>query len=425
MKMIGNIFKFAWKNIWRNKRRTYFTIIALAVGVMSVTFFKSYLAGIIAGASQENIKYQFGHIKVVNKEFLALERTMPREHLVKADDIQDIRSAMSRFPGVELICERLIFTALLHRRGINEPAVVIGVDPGNAEKSMQLSQTLNRGKYYDNSGLNLIIGKSLAKKLNVTLDDELLLVTTDIDYSTYALPFKIAGIFETGYSSIDKNIIYIPLGKAREMLNCGTAAHEVLVYLKNPQLSIQARERIESTLSGKNPLQVIPWQEQDIIKRFIPVLQEFFNKIISIFMIIVGIVILNTMLMAVMERYHEIGVLKALGLSDRQVSFMIIIEAFFLGVIGSVLGGLFGGSISALTEKTGIDLSSFMGKEVWETLDIPLPLFEKIMYPDFTVAILVGSMVFGIMAALAAVLYPAFKSSKMLPVEAFHWKLEV
>ncbi|UCH94124.1 MAG: ABC transporter permease [Candidatus Aminicenantes bacterium] len=423
--MTGNIFKFAWKNIWRNKRRTYFTIFALAVGVMSVTFFKSYLAGIITSASEENIKNQFGHIKVVHKEFLRLERIMPRERLVTADDITAVSTAISRTPGVELMCERIIFTVLLNHRDINEPAVAVGIDPGKAEKSMQLSQTLSEGNYYDASGLNLIIGKSLAQKLNVTLNDELLLVTTDINYSTYALPFKIAGIFETGYSSIDKHILYIPLEKAREMLDCGTAAHEILVFLKDPQQAIQVSEQIKSVLPGKNPLQVIPWQKQDIIKRFIPVLEEFFDKIMNIFMIIVGIVILNTMLMAVMERYHEIGVLKALGLSDREVTLMIMIEAFFLGVIGSVMGGLLGGPMAAITEKTGIDLSGFMGKEVWGKLDIPLPLFEKILYPDFTVSILIGSIVFGILVALVAVLYPAFKSSKMLPVEAFHWKLKI
>jgi ABC-type lipoprotein release transport system permease subunit len=423
--MITNIFKFAWRNIWRNKRRTYFTLFALAVGVMSITFFKSYMAGIVKNASEENIKNQFGHIKVAHKEFLRLERIMPREYLVTADDITAVRTALSGNPAVEFMCERIKFNVLLNHRDISEPAVVIGIDPVKAEKSMKLSKTLSEGNYYDASGLNLIIGKGLAQKINAALDDELLLVTTDINYSTYALPFKIAGMFETGYSNIDKHILYIPLEKAREMLDCGTAAHEILLFLKDPQQAIEISKQIQHILPGKNSLQITPWQKQDVIERFIPVLQQFIDKIMAIFIVIVGIVILNTMLMAVMERYHEIGVLKALGFRNKEVNLMITIEAFFVGVIGSVIGALLGAPIAIITEKTGIDLSRFMGKEVWSDLDIPIPLFEKILYPDFTISILIGSIIFGILVALAAVLYPACKSSKMLPVEAFHSKLNV
>jgi putative ABC transport system permease protein len=294
------------------------------------------------------------------------------------------------------------------------------------DKSMELSKTVVSGNYFGGSGLELVMGKKLAEKLKVSVGDELLLVTSDINYSTYALPFKIAGIFETGYSYFDKHILYIPIEKAREMLNCKDSAHEVLVFLKNPKQSRDIVEKIKNILTPQDPqgvIRVIPWQEDDMIGS-LPIIKSIYGKIMGIVMLIVTLVILNTMLMSVMERYHEIGVIKAMGFKNSETFFMILIEAFYLGTIGSVIGGILGGSLSAFLEKTGIDFSKMSGG-IMEKIDIPVPFFGKILYPDFTLEILINSIIFGIVIALIAVLYPAFKSAKMLPVEAFRSELKV
>ena len=139
---------------------------------------------------------------------------------------------------------------------------------------------------------------------------------------------------------------------------------------------------------------------------------------------IVALVILNTMLMAVMERYHEIGVIKALGFKNREVFSMILVEALYIGTIGSVIGGIFGGALSTYLEKTGIDVTQLTGG-LMEKIDLPVPYLGKVIYLDLTLSILIGSLIFGIFAALVAVLYPAIKSSRMQPVEAFRSELKV
>ena len=103
---------------------------------------------------------------------------------------------------------------------------------------------------------------------------------------------------------------------------------------------------------------------------------------------------------------------------------MILIEAFYLGAIGSVIGGILGGTLSAVLEKTGIDFGKMTGG-IMEKIDVPIPFFGKMLYPDFTFEILVSSILFGIMIALIAVLYPAFRSARMSPVEAFRSELKV
>ena len=424
--MFGNIFKFGWRNLLRNKRRTFFTILAISVGVMSLVFARSYIKGIVNTANKAMINTEIGHVKIAHKEYLRLDRIMPKEYLVR--DLSSLRTGVEAIPGFVSMNARIKFHVLLNHGDMNEPAVAVGFDPEREDKNMELSKAIVKGSYFGTShrGLHLVIGKTLAEKMNAAVNDELLLVTTDINYSTYALPFKVIGIFDTGFGAMDKHLVYIPLPKAQEMLDCGDAAHEVLVFLKDPTQSWQACEKINSILSQKDPdhaIQVIPWQQDDLI-RLMPAAAGVWELIIGIIMFIVALVILNTMLMAVMERYHEIGVIKALGFKNREVFGMILAEAFYLGMIGSIIGGIVGGTLSALVEKTGIDFNQMTGG-MMEKIDIPVPFFGKIIYPDFTFAILIGSMVFGILVAMIAVLYPAFKSSKMLPVEAFRSELKV
>jgi ABC-type lipoprotein release transport system permease subunit len=424
--MVTNLFKMGWRNTWRNKRRTNFTLCAIAFGVMSIVFVRSYFGGILKSASEGLIKNQLGHVKIAHKEFLRLERIIPREHLVT--DSSRLQDMISTLPGIELFVERLKFNALLSSGEANESTVVIGIDPEKADKGMDISNSMIRGSYLGESGQDVIIGSLLARELNVPLNDELLLVTTDINYSTYALPFRLTGIFETGYPSIDKNIIYMSLVNAREMLDCENQTHEVLLYLNNPDAAVKTSENIKLLLDQQAPnhqLRVIPWQKNDFIKTFIPYSQRFLDIIMYIFMLIAALVILNTMLMSVMDRYHEIGVIKALGFKNREVIQMILVESFFIGIIGSLAGGIMGGSISMVLEKTGIDLAQMAGEKVWEKIEIPIPMLTRVIHPDFTFSILIGSIFFGILVTVAAALYPAYKSSRMSPVEALRSQLQV
>ena len=424
--MMMNILKLGWRNIWRNKRRTLLTIIAIAFGVMSIVFAKAYFQGIMKSGIEAVIKTDIGHIRIADKEYLRLERILPKEHMVT--DTDSLRKTIEGAGGVEMVMERLKFNVLLNIDDTNEPALATGVKPDDVNRSLDLEKTLVEGTFYKESTLELIIGKGLAKKLNAKLDDELLLVTTDVNYSTYALPFKIVGIFETGFSHMDKHQIYIPLTKAQELLDCRNAAQEVLVYLDNPEQATPMSAAIESALAAQRPdhtLEIASWEENDFIKGTLPFTKQIYDRIYFLILLIVALVILNTMLMTVMERYHEIGVIKALGMKNREISNMILVESFYIGTIGSLIGGAIGGALAALTEKTGIDIVAMMGEKVWDSMDIPIPFIGKVLYPEFSIQILVSGILFGIVISLVAVIYPARKSAKMKPVEAFRSQLKV
>jgi putative ABC transport system permease protein len=424
--MFSNILKFGWRNLMRNRRRTFLTVLAITVGVLSLIFAGSYIRGILNNVVETSIKTQTGHIRIAHEEYFRMERILPKEYLVTG--LQQFQHTVSGFPGVESIEKRLKFNVLLSHGDVNKAGLAVGIEPKVTDRNMNLSKAIVKGGYFGGNGerADLIIGKKLAEKLGVTVNDELLLVTTDINYSTYALPFNVSGIFQTGYNYMDKHAIYISLAKAQEMLDCGDAAHEVLVFLNNPDQSRVIAGEIKKSLSESNQgqgIRVIPWQEDDMIKNM-PTIAAIWDKILWIIMFIVALVILNTMLMSVMERYHEIGVLKALGFKNREVFFMIMAEAFYLGIIGSVIGGILGGTISAIFEKVGFQMAKLAGG-LMDKIDIPMPFIGTVLYPDLTFSVLAGSIAFGVVVALAAVLYPAVKSVRMQPVEAFRSELKV
>jgi putative ABC transport system permease protein len=424
--MIGNIFKFAWRNIWRNKRRTLITVTAITFGVIVIVFAKAYINGVMNSATESMVKTELGHIKIAHREYIRLERIMPKEHLV--DGIPSLTTSLSQVDGTKHIVEKLKMNVLLNHENITEAGLAIGIHPADAEQTLDLSKAIIEGTFYTETGLQLVIGKGLAEELDAKVNDELLLITTDINYSTYALPFKIAGIFETGFKYMDKHQLYFPLSRAQEMLDCPDSAHEVLIFIDNPTHSRRMAAHIQGLLDRRNPghnLLIQPWEENGFIKSSVPLTKKIYGRIYGLIMLIVALVILNTMLMTVMERYHEIGVIKALGMKNREISLMILSEALYIGVIGSLAGGAIGGALAAYTGNTGINIVAMTSQKIWDEMDIPIPMFGQYLYPEFTWGIVCTSVGFGLIMALLAVIYPAVKSARMKPVEAFRSQLDV
>jgi len=428
--MLKNIFKFAWRNIWRNKRRTALTLLALVIGISCVVFARSYVAGLMNTVTESLVKMQTGHVRIAHKEYLRMERILPKEFMVEGSE--KINTALQKDKEIDmrLFSQRVKFHVMMSHGDYNESGIAVGIDTMAEEKNLKLSGSIVSGSYFkgEDPGLNMIIGSKLAKKLNLKVNDELLLVTTDINFSTYALPFNVAGIYETGFSTMDKLMLYIPLKHARKMLDCGTASHDVLVYLNDPSKAVAAAKKIKAMIgaeAGGGEISVVPWQEDGMIADTLPMMQSVYGKMLGIIILVVALVILNTMLMAVMERYHEIGVMKAMGFKNRESFMMIMVEALYIGVIGSLTGGILGGSFAAYLEKTGFDFSKMMDETVMEKVDMPIPIFGTMLYPDFSAVIFVTSVIFGIIVTLLAVIYPAMKSSRMQPVDAFRSQLSI
>lgn len=423
--MIRLIFRFSWRNIWRNRRRSLLTMAAIAFGIISLIFGRGYIAGTIQAMIEPGIRLNSGHIRIANPEYLRLERTMPKEALVQP--LSQVLHQVSRIPGISSTHPLLRFRALAVHGGQNEPCQVMGIDAAADRRDIRLQEFISNGSFLDQGADSLVIGRILAKKLNVKVGDELLLVASDINYSTYALPFKITGILSVGISGLDRSGVLIHFSKAAEILDSRDAAHEVLLFCQDRNQAPILASRLQQSLGDVSGLdaRVIPWQENGLIRETLPLIQKAWGSILLILMLLVGLVILNTMLMTVMERYREIGILKALGLKNRNVVAMIFCEAGLLGTMGSLIGGLLGTLLTAMAARTGIDISQAMNPDMFAKADIPISFIGGVLHPLLTPVIVMTSILFSILTALAAVLYPALKARAMSPVDAFRTELKV
>jgi putative ABC transport system permease protein len=415
-----SILTLAWRNIGRNRRRTILTTVAIAFAVMFVLFVQGYMKGILDNFVQNLIQNDTGHVKVAAKEFLRLERILPKEHLIF--DSASIEEKIAQMPEIQSTTKRIKFHLVLSHQDKNEPCLGIGIIPSGEKDFLDLEEHIIEGNYLQDSSSEMIIGYSLADKLGVSPGDELLAVTTDINYSTYALTFKVAGLFRTGLATLDKHFFYIPLQKAQILLDCEGAVHEILLFLKDPDEAPTVASNIQEILKKEYrdmTIAAVPWQQHFMIRSYMPYANSFIFVFMLIILFISALVILNTMLMAVLERTHEIGIIKSLGMRDRTINMMIFMESFFIGLIGSAIGGILGTALTLYTQKVGLDFSKFMDK-----FDTPIPIISSMIHPQFSVRIVVVSVIFALAIALLSALYPSIKASRMTPVEALRSSLK-
>jgi len=344
---------------------------------------------------------------------------MPRDQLVY--NAQNIEDGISSLPGISTMTERIKFLLILSSEDKNEPSLFVGINPEQEKNLFDLRQHLIQGSYFRESSAEMLIGDGLAQKLGVSVGDELLAVTTDINYSTYALTFTVAGIFKTGFSFMDKTFIYIPIEKAQEMLDCQGAVHEILLLLDDPEKATEISSEILAFLGEKgleDTLTAVPWQENFFLA-YMPFANIAMGSILLIIMLIAALVILNTTLMAVVERTHEIGIIKSMGMRNGGVMGLILVEATYIGLLGVFIGGLIGSGLSLFAQNTGLNFTRMM-----EKMEFEFAFFSPIIYPKFTLGILLGAAVLCLVTTLVAAIYPARKASRMEPVEALRTSMK-
>ncbi|MDZ7261099.1 MAG: ABC transporter permease [candidate division KSB1 bacterium] len=406
--------KLAWRNVRRNVRRTLLTLSAIAVTVYALTFAQSYFKGALGGMYDNLIRTETGHIRIVHKDFLRRERMTPLEFLVW--DYPTIEQQLQAIPGIERISQRLKFHVMLDYKGNDEVCLGIGLQPEKERDIMPLTNHITTGRYLQANEKEILLGTGLAEKLGIHVGDTLLVVTRTVYFSHDAMDFRVVGTFTTGLSSLDKHTFYLPFSKAQELLNAEGATTEIIIMLKQPHKAPDIAEQIASLLTNNSAMAnylVIPWQQQRFLRDMVPYIRTVSAILFGIIMFIAGLVIINTMLMAVMERTHEMGVMMALGLKGRSLVALFLLEAVIIALLGGILGGALGSGVSIWTEVNGIDLSA-----VVSNIEMPVPIYGAKLYPDFTMMALVKAILFGIITALVATAYPCYKAATLVPTEA-------
>ena len=403
------MFKMAFRNIFRQKRRSLLTALTMLGGYILAAIGIGFVDGTFNSIVDTFTRSRLGHIQVHARGYL------DRPSLNKViGDYRAIGRIIDQEPQAEAWAPRVYSAGLASVGERTDAARIIGVDPARETRATHFDKKVTQGRAFSEAALReIILGQGLAQDLKASLGDEVVLVTQAADGSLANDVYRLVGLVETGDLASDRTSMYLHIDDARELLVLDDSVHEVVVIarsLKNVlALNLSLRGRLSSV-----PVDVLPWQE--FAKSFYNAMQadsQGHEVMLLILFVIVAIGVLNTALMSVLERRREYGVLKALGTRPKQVFRLIVLEILILASMSVVLGAGISLGINSYVARHDIPISSFISKPV---------TFGGMQYTSFTSEVNLRSFVVPALTVLVSAflvsLMPALRAARTEPARS-------
>jgi putative ABC transport system permease protein len=398
------LLKIAWRNIWRSPLRSWIIILALTAGMFAGVFSSTFMNGWMKQRLRDGVETETGHLQVFRNGY---QNSRKLSLLLSPDDVNKVRSHAM----VNAVAERLIVQGMAASAETARGVKILGVDPGQKEKVLNLHEKVKQGSWFNSPySKEAVIGEKLAGQLKIGLRSRIILRFQDLQGTLTGGAFRVAGIYRTNNTAFDGTHVLVRKSDLAELTSISSdKSHAIVVRLQNAEDAMQVAPEIEQDLKN---VDAVPWKE---LSPELGYITELSHTYLYIFVIIILMAlafgIVNTMLMAVLERTREIGMLMAVGMSRGRIFLMIVLETVML----CTTGGLIGIGIGLLTvwrlSDTGIDLS------IWAT-GLSEMGFDPIVYPEWDAAMVLNIAVMVILSGILASIYPAWKALKLNPSEA-------
>jgi putative ABC transport system permease protein len=401
----------AWRNIWRNTRRTILTISAVAFAGLLLVFMLSFQFGSYETMINTSVKIHTGHLQIQ-----AAEYREKRNIRYVVSDLKKISAVLENIPQIAAYTYRGQAFSLVSSANRTYGAMVTGIDPARETGVSRLKSLVRQGAFLSDTDTNqALVGSLLARNLQVRIGDELTILGQGRDGSIAATVVKIKGIFNSGIDEFDRSALQIPLKTFQEVYAMRGMAHEVVIVARSLSNVGNIKRTIQKDLASLNTdqrLAVLDWDE------LMPGLRQSIEMdLISglifyiLLILVVAFSILNTFLMAIFERTREFGVLMAIGTSPGRLTKVLLIESMTIAAIGIAAGIIIGCLLTLYFQSHGFDISG--ASELLSQFGITGRIYPKLSW----ISAVSGPAAVLIITLLAA-LYPALKVRKMKPVEA-------
>jgi ABC-type lipoprotein release transport system permease subunit len=400
--------RLAWRNLWRQPRRTWLTTGAMVFSNTLLVFMISLQFGMYGLMIDNTLQLFTGHLQV------------------QAAGYKDDQKMRQVVPAVRPLAERLrgeLATDTIAARGwafglasSEERSYgigVFGVEPGFEERVSNIPGLLEEGRYLDDDdAMEIVIGRVLARNLRVKVGDELTLLGSGLDGSFAAAVVEVVGIFDTGIKDVDRNFAEMPLGAFQDVFYMDGAGHQVVVQASTLVEAEALKPRIEALLPAGEDLVVHDWDAlQPGLKQAIQADMSSAFFMYGVLVILVAFSVLNTQLMSVLERTREFGIVMALGLKAGRLGRLVMLETALMGLLGFVLGALSGALVTAWFQYNGFSYPGM--EEMASAFNLP----SRVYPPVGLLPTIAGPLVVYLFTLLAAV-YPALRLHRLHPVEA-------
>lgn len=398
-----NLFKMAYRNLLRHRRRSALSALALAVALALLLFMAAFFKGEMRSSLEDTLRLNSGHLQVRNANYDPDKFSVAWEYLI--ENPYQIADQIAALGPVKLATPRLFASGIVSAGSNSAGVQIMGVDP-DSEANAPYRNGLVDGEFLsadDRSGI--LIGYPLAESMGLRVGSQLSLLVNTSEGQVDEQNFVVRGIFSTGSSTYDKGIVLLPLAKAQAFSGAGNRASIIFVMLHDREQA----DSVAAAITGPG-YRVITWQKMN---ELLVLINDFSNAYLTILnLIILGVtvtVILNTMLMAVFERTREIGILAALGMKGRQIVLLFLAEAALLALGGVAAGLLAGWALSAYFGSVGI----YFGD-----IGVSGMIMGDRMYPYLMLEDVIRLTLTAFLVTLLASYYPAQIASRMEPVEA-------
>lgn len=400
--------RLAWRNLWRQPRRTWLTTGAMVFSNVLLVFMISLQFGMYGLMIENTLKMLTGHLQVQApgyKDEQKIRQVVP--------DISVFADTLRVELGSNRVAARATAFALASSADRSYGVQVFGVEPNHEPVVSSLPGLVREGRFLnDPQAAEIVIGRVLARNLRVAPGDELTLLGSGRDGSFAAAVATVVGIYESGIADMDRALAQLPLGFFQDVFTMQGAGHQIVLEAESLNAVPELHARVETLLPVGKDLVVHDWDSlQAGLKQMIQadISSAFFMY--AVLVVLVAFSVLNTQLMSVLERTREFGIVMALGLTPARLGRLVMLETAMMGVIGLLFGALLGGAVTWWFSVYGFTYPGL--DELSSMLNLPDRMYPRVTF----VSLLIGPAVVFLFTLLSA-LYPAFRLRRLEPVEA-------
>ena len=399
------VIKIAWRNIWRNKLRSLTVIMSMVLGLFSGLFAVSMMLGLNDQRMDSAVDSYLSHIQIHHPSF---NENFDLKHTI--ENLDSLNFQLENDQSIKAFSSRTIISGMASTAHGSAGIRLIGIDPAAESNVTNVHKSMVKGTYFNSiKSKPALIGEKLAEKLQLDIKKKIYLTFVDENGDQQRIKLKVEGIFKTASTLFDRTNIYMKREDLQKVLANNSAIHEIGIICKNLNT---VNSRVDGLSKSFSNNKVESWAQ---IAPELGYAQKMMGSIIYIFMGIILIAlsfgIINTMLMAVLERKKELGMLMSVGLNKRKVFFMVVFETIFISLVAAPIGIFLSYSFISYFGIHGIDLSSV--GEGLEELGIGSRVFTKLSYDNY-----INITILTLIVTFFSSLIPARRALKLNPAEA-------
>lgn len=398
------MFKLAFRNIFRNRLRTFLTLGAIITGVVAIILSGGFVEDVFVQLREATIRSRIGHIQIFRQGYIEYGRREPSRYMIKQPQL--VMDLVQSIPHVHDVMARVNFSGLANNSRADLPIIGEGIEPSKEERLGTATTIVAGRSLRDTDAFGAMIGEGVAAALDLRPGDFVTLMLNTSEGALNTLEYEVSGVFRTFSKEYDDRAVRIPLSSAQELLFT-QSVHSIVVLLDDTSTT----DSIAEILTGRlEPLgyEVKPWHElADFYQKTEALYRRQFGALQSIILVMLVLSVASTINMVMHERTGEFGTLLALGLRQRRIFKLVLLENVLLGLLGSLLGMILGAALATMISRIGIAMPPPPGSNIGYTATIHLVPWT-----------LVIAGLTGVAASLLAAVLPARRASRLVIVEA-------